>query len=134
MPTYQYACATCDHRFDVVQSFTEDSLTVCPECAGRLRKVLSSVGVVFKGSGFYRNDSRKPERVNGSSAKDGAADKNGSKDSASTDSGSKDSGSKDSGSKVPANTGSSGSGKGSTASAGAGSKATSSSTGSGSAA
>ncbi len=58
MPTYQYACKECDHRFEAVQSFSDPSLTVCPQCSGVLRKVFSSVGVVFKGSGFYRNDSR----------------------------------------------------------------------------
>ncbi len=58
MPTYQYACTACDHRFDAVQSFSEASLTVCPVCSGTLRKVFSSVGIVFKGSGFYRTDSR----------------------------------------------------------------------------
>lgn len=58
MPTYQYACTNCDHGFDAVQSFTDPSLTVCPECGGKLRKVFSSVGIVFKGSGFYRTDSR----------------------------------------------------------------------------
>jgi putative FmdB family regulatory protein len=58
VPTYSYACTSCDHRFDAVQSFSDDSLTVCPECGGRLRKVFSAVGVVFKGGGFYRTDSR----------------------------------------------------------------------------
>ena len=58
MPTYAYACTACDHDFEAVQSFTDASLTKCPECGGRLRKVFGSVGVVFKGSGFYRNDSR----------------------------------------------------------------------------
>lgn len=58
MPTYSYACTTCGHAFDIHQSFSDESLTVCPECEGRLRKVFSSVGVVFKGSGFYRNDAR----------------------------------------------------------------------------
>jgi putative FmdB family regulatory protein len=58
VPTYQYACTECDHRFDAVQSFSDPSLTVCPECGGKLRKVFSSVGIVFKGSGFYRTDSR----------------------------------------------------------------------------
>jgi putative FmdB family regulatory protein len=67
VPTYQYACTACGHQFDAVQSFTDSSLTDCPECAGRLRKVFSSVGIVFKGSGFYRTDSRGGE----SSAKDG---------------------------------------------------------------
>ena len=58
MPTYDYACTHCDHAFEVVQSFTDDALTECPQCGGRLRKVFGSVGVVFKGSGFYRTDSR----------------------------------------------------------------------------
>ncbi len=58
MPTYQYACRDCDHSFEQVQSFSEDSLTTCPECQGNLRKLFNAVGVVFKGSGFYRNDSR----------------------------------------------------------------------------
>ena len=58
MPTYQYACTTCGHNLEAVQSFTDDALTVCPECEGKLRKVFSPVGVVFKGSGFYRTDSR----------------------------------------------------------------------------
>ena len=58
MPTYQYACTACDHRFDAVQSFSDASLTECPECGGKLRKLYGSVGVVFKGSGFYRTDSR----------------------------------------------------------------------------
>jgi putative FmdB family regulatory protein len=58
VPTYQYACTECDHRFDAVQSFSDPSLTECPVCGGRLRKVFSSVGIVFKGSGFYRTDSR----------------------------------------------------------------------------
>ncbi len=59
MPTYQYSCTECGHDLEIVQSFSEDSLTVCPECEGRLRKIFNAVGVVFKGSGFYRTDSRK---------------------------------------------------------------------------
>jgi putative FmdB family regulatory protein len=58
MPTYQYACTECGHAFEQFQSFSEDALTVCPECDGRLRKLFNAVGVVFKGSGFYRTDSR----------------------------------------------------------------------------
>jgi len=58
VPTYAYACKDCGHAFDIQQSFSDDSLTVCPECAGSLRKKFNSVGVVFKGSGFYRTDSR----------------------------------------------------------------------------
>jgi putative FmdB family regulatory protein len=58
VPTYQYQCTDCGAALEVVQSFTDDALTVCPECDGRLRKVFNAVGVVFKGSGFYRTDSR----------------------------------------------------------------------------
>lgn len=59
MPTYSYACTDCDNKFDITQSFSDDSLTTCPQCEGKLRKLFNSVGVVFKGSGFYRTDSRK---------------------------------------------------------------------------
>lgn len=58
MPTYAYACTACEHRFDAVQSFSDASLTECPECAGALRKQYGSIGVTFNGSGFYRTDSR----------------------------------------------------------------------------
>ena len=58
MPTYSYACTECGNRFDAVQAFTDDPLTTCPNCSGRVRKLFNSVGVVFKGSGFYRTDSR----------------------------------------------------------------------------
>jgi putative FmdB family regulatory protein len=58
LPTYQYQCTECGEALEAVQKFTDDALTVCPNCQGRLRKVFSAVGVVFKGSGFYRNDSR----------------------------------------------------------------------------
>ena len=69
MPTYQYACTECGEQLEMVQKFSDDPLTVCPACSGRLRKVFSPVGIVFKGSGFYRTDSR---ASNG--AKDGAKD------------------------------------------------------------
>ena len=65
MPTYSYKCPTCGHAFDIQQSFTDDSLTDCPNCGGALRKVFSAVGVTFNGSGFYRTDSR-----SGSAAKE----------------------------------------------------------------
>src|SRR5689334_9305275 len=58
VPTYQYACTACGHQLEAVQSFADEPLTECPTCEGRLRKLFSSVGVVFKGSGFYRTDSR----------------------------------------------------------------------------
>lgn len=58
VPTYQYVCTVCGHRFDAVQSFSDEALTECPECSGRLRKLFSAVGIVFKGSGFYHTDNR----------------------------------------------------------------------------
>ena len=74
MPTYQYACTECGHGFEIVQSFSENALTECPQCTGRLRKVFNSVGIVFKGSGFYRTDSReKPKDDAAKSSKDGAS-------------------------------------------------------------
>jgi putative FmdB family regulatory protein len=58
MPTYSYKCTECDNAFDIQQAFTDDALTQCPVCGGRIRKVFNSIGVTFNGSGFYRNDSR----------------------------------------------------------------------------
>jgi putative FmdB family regulatory protein len=58
VPTYQYACTECGEQLEAVQSFSDPALTECPNCQGKLRKVFNSVGIVFKGSGFYRNDSR----------------------------------------------------------------------------
>jgi putative FmdB family regulatory protein len=71
VPTYSYACTECDNRFDAVQAFSDDALTSCPKCSGKLRKLFGSVGVVFKGSGFYRTDNRESSKSssNGSSAK-----------------------------------------------------------------
>ena len=76
MPTYHYACSSCSNEFDQYQSFTEDTLTDCPSCEGFIRRVIQPVGIVFKGSGWYLTDSRKPEKSeNGAvSTKDGAAD------------------------------------------------------------
>ncbi|MGP0221935.1 MULTISPECIES: FmdB family zinc ribbon protein [unclassified Paenarthrobacter] len=73
MPTYAYACKDCDHAFDIVQSFSDSSLTECPECQGSLRKKFNSVGVVFKGSGFYRTDSRDSKGSTVSAAPSAAA-------------------------------------------------------------
>ena len=85
MPTYSYACTVCDNKFDIVQSFSDDSLTVCPECGGKLRKLFNSVGVVFKGSGFYRTDSRSNGSVPaGTSSSDSSS--SGSTSSSSSDS------------------------------------------------
>jgi putative FmdB family regulatory protein len=75
VPVYEYACTDCGEQLEVRQSFTDDALTVCPACAGRLRKVLSAVGVVFKGSGFYRTDSRAAAaEANGSAKADANID------------------------------------------------------------
>jgi putative FmdB family regulatory protein len=68
MPLYEYRCRNCDHQFEVQQSFTDDALTVCPECEGALRKVFAPVGIAFKGSGFYKNDSRSGSGSSGSSS------------------------------------------------------------------
>ena len=87
MPTYAYACTECDHRFDAVQAFSDASLTDCPECRGRLRKLFSAVGIVFKGSGFYRTDSR--TQSNGSSDSKPKPSKSGT-DGPSTSKGSKE--------------------------------------------
>lgn len=80
MPTYQYQCTECGEGLEAVQKFSEDALTECPNCGGRLRKVFSAVGVVFKGSGFYRTDSR------GSSSSSTPAAKSSTSDSKATDS------------------------------------------------
>ena len=68
MPTYQYACTACAENLEVVQRFTDEPLTECPACGGTLRKVFSAVGVVFKGSGFYKTDSRGSAKPSTSSA------------------------------------------------------------------
>jgi putative FmdB family regulatory protein len=122
VPTYQYACTQCNHRFEAVQAFTDDSLTVCPECGGSLRKVYGSVGVVFKGSGFYRTDSRAGAISPAAGSEKAAGDKAG---------GDKAGGDK----KVAASTGSDSGGSKPAATAGAGkgsSSSSSSSSGSGS--
>jgi putative FmdB family regulatory protein len=82
VPTYQYACTSCGHQLEAVQSFSDDPLTVCPACEGKLRKLFSSVGIVFKGSGFYRTDSRSGDG-NGAKSESSAS---GSTESSSTSS------------------------------------------------
>ena len=102
VPTYQYACTECGGQLEAVQKFTDAALTVHEDCGGRLRKVFSPVGIVFKGSGFYRTDSRGSEpkvSSSSSSVKENGSKDGGSKDGGSKDGGSKDGGSKDSGSK-----------------------------------
>jgi putative FmdB family regulatory protein len=102
VPTYSYRCTECDTAFDIHQAFTDSSLTECPTCAGKLRKVYASIGVTFNGSGFYRNDSRQT-----TSSSDKATAK--------------------SGDKAPASKGESGSGSGSSAPAAAAAKPSSTS-------
>jgi putative FmdB family regulatory protein len=121
VPTYAYACKDCDHEFDIVQSFSDDSLTICPECEGALRKKFNSVGVVFKGSGFYRTDSRS----DGAGLKGGgastAASSNGSDSSNGSSNGSTGSDGSGSSSSAEKKSDSSGSGSGSSSSGSAGS-------------
>jgi|SRR5438270_11178186 len=74
MPTYQYVCTECGEPLEVVQKFSDDPLTVCPACQGRLRKVFSPVGVVFKGSGFYKTDSRSTSSSSSASKSDSKSD------------------------------------------------------------
>ncbi|MFG3703658.1 FmdB family zinc ribbon protein [Micromonospora sp. NPDC047670] len=81
MPTYQYACTACGHQLEAVQSFSDEPLTECPACEGRLRKLFNSVGIVFKGSGFYRTDSRSSGADTG---KNGGAAKPAKSDSSSS--------------------------------------------------
>jgi putative FmdB family regulatory protein len=88
---YSYACRDCDHRFDIQQAFTDDALTECPQCGGGLRKLFSAVGVVFKGSGFYRTDSRSSRETStptgGSSGSASGSSASSSSDSSSSSSG-----------------------------------------------
>ena len=86
MPTYQYACTDCGDRSEVVQRFTDDPLTVCSACGGKLRKVFSPVGIVFKGSGFYRTDSRSGSSTVSAGAANGSAESSSGSNGASSDS------------------------------------------------
>src|SRR4051795_13718003 len=87
MPTYSYRCTECGEAFDIQQAFTDDTLTVCPNCGGRLRKLFNSVGVTFNGSGFYRTDSRaKPPSEGGGSSSDSGSGSSGSGGSSSSSS------------------------------------------------
>jgi putative FmdB family regulatory protein len=138
VPTYQYRCTECGHGFEQFQSFSDDALTECPTCGGRLRKVFNSVGIVFKGSGFYRNDSReaaakatgkdsKSKESVGSGKSDSSTDK--SSDSKSDKQSDKGTGS-DKKSESTAASASSSSGKGSGSSGSSGSSSGGSSSGS----
>ena len=101
MPTYEYACTTCGHRLEAVQSFTDDPLSECPECGGALRKVYGAVGIVLKGSGFYKTDSRAAAGGNGSGKKSaetqGSSSGESSPKDASSGNGSSEQGASDSG-------------------------------------
>jgi putative FmdB family regulatory protein len=128
VPTYAYACTNCDHSFDLVQSFSEDPLTICPECEGRLRKVYGSIGITFKGSGFYRTDSRSSASIRGSSgggSDGGKSDGGGSAGSTKNPSGGSDGGKSDGGGSAGSAKNSSG-GKSNGASASSGATAASS--------
>jgi putative FmdB family regulatory protein len=128
VPTYAYVCTACAHSFDIVQAITDDALTQCPSCGGQLRKKFHPVGVTFKGSGFYRTDSR----AEASASTEGASS-SGTKDGASKDSGSSEASSNGSGtSKKSADSGgskSSGDSKSSGSSGGSSSKPAASSSG-----
>jgi putative FmdB family regulatory protein len=96
LPTYEYACTACGHRLDAVQKFSDEPLTVCPECGGALRKVYGAVGIVLKGSGFYKTDSRSSGERKGGESKDSPP-----KDSPSSDSKSDTPGKSDSTTSTP---------------------------------
>jgi putative FmdB family regulatory protein len=112
VPTYQYACTECGHDLEAVQSFTDDALIECPVCHGRLRKVFGAVGIVFKGSGFYRNDSRDKKAAGDTPAKVDAKTDTSKKSDAASDKPTSTTG-KDSGSAKPAATSSSSASSGS---------------------
>ena len=85
MPTYSYACTECGDRFDAVQAFSDSALTTCSKCNGRLRKLFGNVGVVFKGSGFYRTDSRESSKSSTKSSSNGSASSSESTSSSSSE-------------------------------------------------
>ncbi|MEZ7005054.1 FmdB family zinc ribbon protein [Streptomyces sp. AD55] len=114
MPTYQYQCTACGEGLEAVQKFTDDALTECPSCQGRLKKVFSAVGIVFKGSGFYRNDSRGNSSGGSTAAKTSSG---ASSPAASASSGSSDSSSGSSGTSSGSGSSASSSSSGSTTAA-----------------
>jgi len=122
VPTYQYVCTECGGQLEAVQKFTDEALTVHEDCGGRLRKVFSPVGIVFKGSGFYRTDSRGKE-PSGASVTASSS----SKDGGSKDSGSKEKGSSSSSSDSASSSSKAGGDSSSSSSSSAGSSASSSS-------
>ena len=98
MPTYEYACKSCGQHLEVVQSFKDDSLTTCAVCGGPLRKVFGSIGIAFKGSGFYRNDSRPAASSSDKTSSEKTSSEKTSSDKASSDKGSSDKAASSSGS------------------------------------
>ncbi len=94
MPVYEYRCRDCSHEFEITQSMADDTLTVCPECSGNLRKVFAPVGIAFKGSGFYRNDARSGKSSSGGGSSSSSESTSKSSDSSSSNSTSKASDSK----------------------------------------
>jgi putative FmdB family regulatory protein len=78
LPTYEYACKACGHRLEAVQKFTDDALTTCPDCGGELRKVFGAPGIVLKGSGFYKTDTRAADKRSTSEKSGGSGSSNGS--------------------------------------------------------
>jgi putative FmdB family regulatory protein len=115
MPTYEYRCRNCGEPLEVVQSFTDDPLTECPACGGELRKVFQAVGIAFKGSGFYKTDSRKAAKSSTSSS---GSESSGSSEKKSTPSGSNGDGGSSDGSKSSSTSSSSPSSSSSTAASG----------------
>lgn len=91
MPTYEYACKKCKEHLEVVQSFKDDPLTRCPNCGGQLRKVFGSIGITFKGSGFYKTDSRPRSKDGGSDSKSSSSESKSSSSDTKSSSGSSDS-------------------------------------------
>jgi putative FmdB family regulatory protein len=119
MPTYEYVCTSCGNRLEAVQPFSDPALTTCPVCQGVLRKVFGNVGIVLKGSGFYKNDSRSSARSNGfgpaketsKEKESGSTGEPSTKDSSTKDSSGKDSGpTKDAPASTPASSSTGGSG------------------------
>ena len=119
MPTYSYRCTECDNAFDIHQAFTDDALTVCEVCGGRLRKLFNTIGVTFNGSGFYRTDSRADGAKSGSDAAGGGSSSSGSSSGGSSSGGSSSGGSSSDSS--GGSSGSSGSSSGGSSSSGSGS-------------
>jgi putative FmdB family regulatory protein len=119
VPTYSYACTECGNRFDEVQAFSDAALTTCPKCSGRLRKLFGNVGVVFKGSGFYRTDSREAAKTSAKSSSNGSSSssESASASSSSEKSSSEKSSSEKSSSEKSSSTSSNGSSSGSSSSA-----------------